>query len=185
MLLYRLINAIPMCLQYQTDFPTLQPVVFSQIWTTGRTTPPTIDGSPTDPSSGPSSFSLTQNCLDKYWTNQEVIYNFKGVHPLRSLSISVLLLSRTEVDVQFGPLSLRSFASSVLSTDLDIHFGPYIAISVLLLIGRRSFGSWTTLLFETYHVAWASITGWTGRRAPHFLKWGTCVLSPTEKHQLK
>ena len=37
------------------------------------------------------------------------------------------------MDVQFGPLSLRSFASSVLSTDLDIHFGPYIATSVLLL----------------------------------------------------
>jgi len=37
------------------------------------------------------------------------------------------------VDVQFGPLSLRSFATSVLSTDLGIHFGPYIATSVLLL----------------------------------------------------
>jgi len=30
-------------------------------------------------------------------------------------------------------LSLRSFASSVLSTDLDIHFGPYIATLVVLL----------------------------------------------------
>jgi len=55
-----------------------------------------------------------------------------GVHPLWSLATSVLLLSRTEVDVQFGPLSLRSFATSVLSTDLDIHFGPYVATSVLL-----------------------------------------------------
>ena len=37
------------------------------------------------------------------------------------------------MDVQFGSLSLRSFASLVLSTDMDIHFGPYIATSALLL----------------------------------------------------
>ena len=67
-----------------------------------------------------------------------MVYIHFGPVPLRSLSTSVLLLSRTEVDVQFGPLSLRSFVSSVLSTDLDIHFGPYKATSVLLLLCERS-----------------------------------------------
>jgi len=81
-----------------------------------------------------------------------------GVYPLRSfyyqgpkwMSISVLVLVRslstsvlsTDLDIHFGPLSLGSFASSVLFTDLTWKTKMQPAGCC----------SWTILFFETCHV---------------------------------
>jgi len=50
-------------------------------------------------------------------------------HWIRCISTSV---PSTSVLIHFGPFLVRSLSTLVLSTDLDIHFGPYKATSVLL-----------------------------------------------------